>query len=66
MKEFNSKEEFEVELNKVSQRMCQCNFVGVKGYIAFVACILEAKGILNSTEHNAIKSMFSGGGNSDV
>ena len=52
-----SKEWFERELNKVSQRMCQCNFVEIVGYIAFITCILEAKGILNSTEHNTIKSI---------
>ena len=59
-------EEFERKLNKVSQRMCQCDFVKIEGYIAFVTCILEAKGILNSTEHNAIKSMFSDGGDIDA
>lgn len=66
MDRFKSEEEFERELNKVSQRMCQCNFVEIEGYIAFITCILEAKGILNSTEHNTIKSMFSISGDIDA
>lgn len=66
MQGFKSEKEFEEKLNKVSQRMCQCDFVEVEGHIAFVACVLEAKGILNSTEHNTIKSMFSISGDIDA
>ncbi len=57
MYEFKNVVEFKDKLDKIAKRMANCNFNELESYHSIIACILEAKGIISSKEHEFYKSI---------
>ncbi len=57
MYEFKNAVEFKDKLDKIAKRMANCDFNELRSYHSIIACILEAKGIISSKEHEFYKSI---------
>lgn len=59
MKNINNKEEFKKKLDEIAQRMCGVDYDNLAGFVAPMACILEATGVITADEHEVIKQTLS-------